>query len=254
MCEPKCHGGMGFKNSKWFNKALLVKQGWHLQMGGNSLVYRVLKAKYFPTCDFVHASIGHNPSYTWSLISPQTLVIEGLRWRVGNGANIKVWQDKRLPQVSSRIVISPRMFLSANTMVADLIDSSTAKWKTEVIDSLFIAYEAELIKSIPLSATLPAEKIVWFETTNGNFIIRSSYKLAFSLFKSRNCGTTSDGSLLRKFWKKLWSSPIPHKVRHFCWRACRDTLPTKVKLRRRNVIAKDIYVYDHASNPKGSKA
>ena len=91
MCEPKCHGGMGFKNLKWFNKALLVKQGWHLQMGGNSLVYRVLKAKYFPTGDFVHASIVHNPSYTWrSLISAQRFVIEGLQWRVGNEANIKI--------------------------------------------------------------------------------------------------------------------------------------------------------------------
>ena len=49
MCEPKCNGGMGFKDLKLFNKALLAKQGWSLQMGGNSLVYRVLKAKYFPT-------------------------------------------------------------------------------------------------------------------------------------------------------------------------------------------------------------
>ena len=91
MCEPKCDGGMRFKNLKWFNKALLAKQGWHLQMGGNSLLYRVLKAKYFPIGDFVHASIVHSPSYTWrSLISAQRLVIEGLRWRVGNKANIKI--------------------------------------------------------------------------------------------------------------------------------------------------------------------
>ena len=60
-------------------------------MGGNSLLYRVLKAKYFPTGDFVHASIVHNPSYTWrSLIFAQRFVIEGLQWRVGNEANIKI--------------------------------------------------------------------------------------------------------------------------------------------------------------------
>ena len=233
MCEPKCDGGMSFKNLKWFNKALLAKQGWHLQMGGNSFLYRVLKAKYFPTGDFVHASIGHNPSYTWrSLISAQRLVIEGLRWRVGNGANIKVWQDKWLPWGSSHSVISLRMFLCADMKVVDLIGSSTAKWKSEVIDSLFIAHEAELIKSIPLSATLPIDKIVWAETTNENFTVKSAYKLAARLFKSTSCGTTSDGSSLRKFWKKLWSLPIPHKVCHFCWHACRDTLLTKVKLRR----------------------
>ena len=30
--------GMGFKQLKQFNLALLVKQGWRLQMGQNSLV------------------------------------------------------------------------------------------------------------------------------------------------------------------------------------------------------------------------
>ena len=36
--------------------------------------------------------------------------------------------------------------------------------------------------------------------------------------------------------------PIPHKVRHFCWLACCDILPTKAKLKRRNVIAEDVCV------------
>ena len=142
-------------------------------------------------------------------------------------------------------MLSPRLFLSADMNVADLIDTGIARWKSEVIDNLFIPQQAELIKSIPLSATLPADKIVWAETTNGNFTVRSAYKLAASLFKSTTCGTTSDGSLLRKFWKKIWSLPIPHKVRHFCWRACRDTLPTKVKLKRRNVIVEDMCVCYH---------
>ena len=240
------YGGLGFKNLKLFNMALLAKQGWHIQMGGESLVYKVLKAKYFPTTDFVHASIGHNPSYTWrSLISAQSLVIEGMRWRVGNGANIKIWQDKWLPLVSSHKVLSPRLFLSADMNVADLIDSETARWKNEVLDNLFIPYEADLIESIPLSVTLPADKLVWAETSTRNFTVRSAYKLAVNVFTTATNGTTSDGSLLRKFWKKIWSLPIPHKVRHLCWRACRDTLPTKVKLRRCNVIAEDMCVCCH---------
>ena len=172
--------------------------------GGISKWVVILKAKYFPIGDFVHASIGHNPFYTWrSLISTPRLVIEGLRWRVGNGANIKVWQDRWLPWGSSHSVISPRIFLSADTKVVDLIDSSTAKWKSEVIGSLFIAHEAELIKRIPLSTTLPVNKIVWAETTNRNFTVKSAYNLVARLFKSTKCGTTSNGSSLRKFWKKL---------------------------------------------------
>ena len=53
MCEPKAGGGLGFKNLKCFNLALLAKQGWRLQLANDSLAFRVLKAKYFPRCDFV---------------------------------------------------------------------------------------------------------------------------------------------------------------------------------------------------------
>ncbi|KAK9997417.1 hypothetical protein SO802_022103 [Lithocarpus litseifolius] len=40
-------------------------------------------------------------------------------------------------------------------------------------------------------------------------------------------------------WKSLWRLPIPHKARHFAWRACREALPTKVNLRRRKVLIDD---------------
>ena len=40
----------------------------------------------------------------------------------------------------------------------------------------------------------------------------------------------------------MWSLPVPHKVHHFCWRACCDISPTKVKLKRHNVIAEDLCV------------
>ena len=80
LCEPKEGGGLGFKNLKLFNLALLAKQGWRLQVGQESLVYKVLKAKYFPRSDFINASIGHNPSYTWcSIMAAQNLVKEGIR-------------------------------------------------------------------------------------------------------------------------------------------------------------------------------
>lgn len=47
---------------------LIAKQGWRLHMGQNSLVYQVLKAKYFPNYEFGQVSLGNNPSYTWRII------------------------------------------------------------------------------------------------------------------------------------------------------------------------------------------
>ena len=78
--------GMGFKQLKQFNLALLAKQGWRLQMGQNSLVYQFLKAKYFLSCDFVQASLNNNSSY--SMMSAQQVVKQGIRWQVGNDSSI----------------------------------------------------------------------------------------------------------------------------------------------------------------------
>lgn len=73
--RSKACGGMGFKQLKPFNLILLAKQGWWLQVGQNSLVYQVFKAKYFPDCDFVHASLGKKPSYVWrSIMAVQKIV------------------------------------------------------------------------------------------------------------------------------------------------------------------------------------
>ena len=82
---------MGFKQLKQFNLALLAKQGWRLQSGRESLLYKVFKARYFPNCDFVHAGMGSSPSFAWrSLMAVQEVVKKGARWQVGNGQDIRI--------------------------------------------------------------------------------------------------------------------------------------------------------------------
>ena len=89
LCKPKDIGGIGFKDLKSFNLALLAKQGWRLQNHPSLLFSRVFKAKYFPTDDFVHATMGKHPSFTWrNIMASQKIVEKGLVWRVGNNENI----------------------------------------------------------------------------------------------------------------------------------------------------------------------
>ena len=94
MCAPKKDGGLGFRNLKAFNIALLAKQGRRLQSNTRSLVHRVLKACYFPDCDFIDAELGQTPSYAWrSIMVAQDVVRDGHQWQVGDGTSIQIWRD-----------------------------------------------------------------------------------------------------------------------------------------------------------------
>ena len=48
LCCSKLEGGMGFKNLKLFNQALLAKQCWRLIHHPNTLIGHIFKARYFP--------------------------------------------------------------------------------------------------------------------------------------------------------------------------------------------------------------
>jgi hypothetical protein len=48
MLRPKTHGGIGFRDMRLLNQALLARQAWHLINFPNTLCAQILKAKYYP--------------------------------------------------------------------------------------------------------------------------------------------------------------------------------------------------------------
>jgi len=66
LLKAKIDGGLGFKSIYvWIQPSyMLAKQVWRLHTNPNSLLARVLKAKYYPMCDVLQATVGDNPSYT----------------------------------------------------------------------------------------------------------------------------------------------------------------------------------------------
>ena len=123
MCKPKVDGGMGFKDLRAFNLALLAKQGWRLFQNLGSLTHRILKARYFPDSNFMEAQLGLKPSYTWrSLLAGRKVLDKGLRWSIGNGQSVRIWADRWLPTPNSFKVASPRPQEFNGTMVESLLD------------------------------------------------------------------------------------------------------------------------------------
>ena len=124
---------MGFRDIHAFNLAMLAKQAWRLVHHTQSLFYKVHKARYFLNCSFLEAYIGHNPSYVWrSLLMARDILVEGTKWRVGDGWKIEVASHKWLPHAPVFRGPPP-----SPLYVRDLIDEDTRRWDRGKIQALF---------------------------------------------------------------------------------------------------------------------
>lgn len=84
MSRHKSSGGMGFRDFRSFNLAMLGKQGWRLISNTQSLVTKLYKASYFANSDFLKSELGHNPSLIWrSIWEARSLVADGIKWEIG---------------------------------------------------------------------------------------------------------------------------------------------------------------------------
>ncbi|XP_073136897.1 uncharacterized protein [Henckelia pumila] len=148
MCVRKEFGGLGFRDLRCFNLALLAKHGWNFITNPNALVSQVFRAKYFSDGNLVNANLGHNPSFTWRGIWHALILLkQGLRWKIGDGRRVK-------------------------------------------------------------------------------YMVKSGYRVGRRLLALEPSSSEYN-------WQKIWSLTIPPKIKSFLWRATRDTLPTKIKLRTR---------------------
>jgi hypothetical protein len=64
MTQKKCSGGIGFKDMRLFNQALLARQAWRLIEFPDSLCARLLKAKYYPRGSLIDTAFRTNASVT----------------------------------------------------------------------------------------------------------------------------------------------------------------------------------------------
>ena len=206
---------------------MLAKQAWRILSNPSSLVTWVLKSKYFPTSDVLNAKLGSLPSYSWRSIHGNLEVIRrGSRWRVGNGKLIHIWEDRWLPTPSTYKVISPPNNNPEFLMVSALIDPLTKWWNVSLVKTSFLPCKVDSILRIPLSYSMPKDKLIWLGNKRGEFTVKSAYHIAFNLLETKKGGECSSGDPYKSLWKRLWHLNLPTKVKIFAWRACINGLPT----------------------------
>ncbi|XP_058723913.1 uncharacterized protein LOC131595539 [Vicia villosa] len=208
MTSSKSEGGMGFRDFKAFNMAMVAKQGWNILAKPNSLVARIFKASLWKTKDVLKL---------------------GSRWSIGDGSNIKVMYDPWLREKGRWFINGPQVQGTYDLYVKDFLLPYIKQWNVGKINQIFDNEGAEVILRVPLVEDVVEDKLIWQEEHNGEYSVKSGYKL----WKGSQSSTRSysiEGS-----WKNLWNIITPSRAKHLLWQICRDCLPTRVNVQQRHV-------------------
>ncbi|KAA3469447.1 reverse transcriptase [Gossypium australe] len=109
-----------------------------------------MKIKYYPRVDFMSASLGSYPYFTWhSIWGARSLLEKGTRWRIGNGEATNIWNDAWLP--------TPR----------------DGRIKVQNINLIFFTLA---ILSILLVSGTQSDETIWRGDRSGEYTVNSGYK------------------------------------------------------------------------------
>lgn len=73
------------------------------------------------------------------------------------------------------------------------------------------------------------DRVAWSFSTDGKYSVESGYKFWQERYTDCTRVIQSSG------WKKNWTTDLPHKIRLFLWRFCRNNVPVRNMLRSKGV-------------------
>ncbi|KAG2240190.1 hypothetical protein Bca52824_090951 [Brassica carinata] len=206
---------------------------WKISQRPHSLLFRVLKHRYFRNGSIWNATKGCQPSYGWnSLLYGRELLNKGLQVQVGCGNTTKM-SDPWLPTIPPR---APSLLPYTNPLleVSSLIDPRTNQWDQQRLMDSIDHIDHQIIHRIYLPPVPQHDNVVWSYTKDGNYTVKSGYHMMTSNAPSDTdrCPPLAQYPDLAK---NIWTVDAPPKLKHFLWRLLSNALGIKSTLRSRNI-------------------
>lgn len=150
---------------------------------------------------------------TRSILKGLELLKKGIIWRVGNGEDIKIWDDPWLPRGSTRRPITPRRGIILSR-VADLLCPDTGQWDEELVRELFWTEDVPIILALPTHVEMQ-DVATWHYDPKGLFSVKSAYRLwcddqqrcSVNAPGEASSGHTGDGD---NVWSGIWKMEGPN--------------------------------------------
>lgn len=184
---------------------------------------------------------GPGISYTWrSILHGFKALEKGLIWRVGDGTQVRIWEDPWIPCSVTRRPITPRgnVLLSK---VSELIDPATGGWDAQLVRDIFWDEDVTNILATPTRMGRN-DVIAWHFDTKGRFSVKSAYHVledGEERHHPHQRGECSSGGASisdnSKWWKRIWKLQCSQKIKQFIWRLAHNSLPLKMNIKQKGI-------------------
>ena len=236
VCKTKEEGGLGCRDIRRFNQALLAKWRWRYISEKTGRWKQILDSKYI----LGHES-GHTPltfqSWWWRDLSKICKEGGGKGWfqaELGCGDKAYFWEERWFGSTDFKTLF-PRLFslsLNKGQKVGEVGEwiNSVWRWRLRWRRDKFV-WESDLEQELILLLSRVTLKYnvsdiqVWGKEEPGQFSVTSTYEILSNQVRGHQS----------EVYKLLWKAKAFPNAVVTAWRVLLDKLPTRVNLNKRRV-------------------
>ncbi|XP_074322969.1 uncharacterized protein LOC141659929 [Apium graveolens] len=168
--------------------------------------------------------------YIWSGIwEAKEVVKKGFSWVIGDGRSINAHSDPWLRAKQGFCVEDYQLSSSRSEKVCYYFCPNTKEWDEEKVRQSFHKTDVTMILNMRVPQYNSMDRLVWTASNDGYYSAKSGYYY----WQSMNDTISQEHQL--NGWNKLWRLSLPHKVKIFLWRFCKNTIPVRDLLRHKGV-------------------
>ncbi|KAF7814780.1 ribonuclease H [Senna tora] len=223
ICRQKEMGGLGLRNTKLVNQAILGKLSWRIITNHGCLMSKMMNKKYLSPTNPTDFKKTYKASPLWRKIQKYShIVTDHLNWRVGNGESILL-SDKKW--------IKPDSQTNDLHTVKQLIIGGRF-WDLDKLRTIYNKEKFNQVININISHTNQKDKWVWSLSSLGKYDVKIAYN---------HLSTCINNPTQRNVaWKDYWHIMLPNKVLMFWWKMLHNGLPIRHNLVKRGYNIEDV--------------
>lgn len=209
----------GVRDLRAQNEAFVMKLCWGLPTRPNALWVECIVKKYgCGTGKYPIMKKKREQSGVWSsILAVWDKFFKAVGCKIGDGKYTNVWTDMwtglDLPLI--QYVERNHDKVRIEDVVASFVTASNTwdldKWRTFLPD-----WVIDRIRHVAPPRPGQADKHWWRAAADGNFSVRSAYRLTLE----------QPTSPIQPIWRKIWRWELPEKVKMFIWQVFHERIPS----------------------------